>query len=1284
MEAGSSRPVDDAVLASLQPRLVGRWVNEADAPRDRVIDGTVVSADISGFTRLAESLVDDGPRLAAEMLIGTINQCFEPMIDEITDQGGDVLKFGGDAMFVLFDGPDHATRAAIAAHRMQASLLRTSTEIELDPPLSMTVGVASGPVRLVLAGIERRELVVDGPTVDLCLQLEADAEPGEVLVAPETAQQLPAGWLDDDDPEVTVLVGPSESTPADETRSRGGADAVPVGPVGPAIEPVDWSAVLSPELASAVAAYEGVGGELRVVTVAFIDLPTAELAPAAVAEAVTRVDQVCRRHGAALLGTDVARGGIKLLLAAGAPTAGDADEDAMLGAAVELVHDPDGPPMRAGINRGLVFVGFLGSPGCRTLTVMGDPTNLAARLLGKAELGAVAVSLPVLEAAGAHYPTTELPPLLVKGRLAPVTVHRLDGPAESTRGPDLGGPLIGRQAELGVLVDAVARVGRGAGSVVELVGEAGLGASRLLNAVVEDLPVGFLQLKVEGRLGGAVPYRAVRPLLRDLAGLDRAVPGAEPDDEAPELQGWVERTAPELAPWVPLMAPAFGVAMAPTDATEAVEPEFRQRRAQQAIVEALSASLTVPTVIVVEDAHRLDPASWRLCQAIGEVCAERPWLLIASTRPGGDVFGTGELVELGPMTVEQCRDLVAATGDLPSERCLAIARQSGGNPGFAVELARAEIEGLRGAGHDLSSIEALVTARIDRLGHDLRVLVRTAAVLGRRFSLPVLRAVLEADRPDGAATFESFVAALPRLQQLIDDEGTAGDGWYGFRAGAVHQVAYGGLSARRRRELHRLVALALEERVGDVGELAWHYEQAGDDLRCWEYSRLAAERDRKLGLMDQAAEHLSRAVTVADRVGPELVADDQLDAVLVELFNTYLAAKRNDEGLEVGQRALDRLDDTIERTRLLVNVCDVKAEVLGSFGEMAERLTDELDRHRQGAEAGGPLDHRAEDRAVLSGSLAFLHYRQDDLDRALAAADQAIADATAAETPAAATGALLIRQAVLADRGLPEQVEAAEELLATATAVGDLRALFAGHNNLGLDHQDAGRWDEARVHYGTAIDYAEQMGDTRRAMTALINRGALLVDQGRWDDARRELDEVRREATYHGSGWHAAWVKRELARLEIHAGRPGDGRPWLEQAAEWYREAELQSMVYEVDLLAMAADLAEGRSQEVLDAAPRLDPPDEVVSRLVGRPALMVGYALLQRAQVEPALEELSRAVAETEGVSPYGLARALTGRSEAERAAGRARSARRTEAEATAILESLGVETLPVIPLPR
>ncbi|MGH1489806.1 MAG: adenylate/guanylate cyclase domain-containing protein [Acidimicrobiales bacterium] len=1260
-------------MASLQPAIVRRWLATDDAARSQTVTGTVISADISGFTRLAEQLSGLGVRRAAEALNNTINRCFEPMIEELAARGGDVLKFGGDAIFALFEGPDSAPQACMAASAMMRVL--ETVDLGIDTTLSMSVGVAYGEVPLVLAGTSRRELIVRGSLVDECLRLESEAEPGEVLLSPATAAAVPDNWYSSPEPDVMALENLSTVELAPPTSALS----------TPSAETIDWTTVVGADLAAAVDAYADSAGEIRIVTTGFVNLPTKLLDDDTICAVVERAIDLCAVYGTTLLGTDVSPGGLKLLFSAGAPVAGDGDEDAMLTMTSELVLDPDAPPMRAGVNRGLVYVGFLGSARCRTLTVMGDPINLAARLLGKAEDRSVAVSQAVLDHARSQYQTTELAPVLVKGRLEPVTVHRLGAVNERSQQRGLSPRFVGRSRELQVLDSAVASARQGKGSAIELVGEAGVGVSRLVEQFLSTLPVGVLRFQLPARIATrSTPFRAVRSFLRSMAAIDD---DASAEQAGLQLAAWVERVGPEFAEHSALIAPAFGADLPLSEADESTLPEFRQLLVNESIVGLLARTLTVPAVVVAEDLQWVDPASRALLAALAGHCSDRPWVVVATRRPGGeslfadlidaDAGGDavdGLVVSLEPLSLGEVLSVVEEVGDLPDELRRQIAGRSGGNPLFAVELAAAAQSG-DAAGVGFESIEGLITARIDRLGHSARILIRTAAVFGEHFDTELLRELVDLlASVEEKPLITSDAPAPESLGDLID----IGDSTTTFRSAIVRDVAYEGLSVRRRRELHGLAAEVLEGRGADITELAWHHAMADNHEQCWIYSRRAGDRAAQLGLVNEATDHLSRAIAAVDQAAPSGFAPAQAFVeALVELFDIGVAAKRYSEALTAGERALELLTDRLDRIELLVRVAVTKAETDGSYPQQMAWLTREL-------EACGPGLDDAEARAWLGGTLAGLYYRFDTADRALAAADEALADARQAGQTRAVPPALLIRHAALNDQADPQRMAVGLELIAAAEDAGDIRILGAAHCNVGLDLQDGGDWSGAADHYNLGIKYADELGDGYRKLFPTINLAAMQVDQGRWDEARPILDEARRTAQHHRSGYTAAWAKSELGRLEVVAGRPTVGRPLLESALEWFTEAEIASDVFELRVLLLAADLAEGRSAPVLEGVEQIDPPDDVAKRLLGRLDTIAGYAYLQRGQPEEGLELLVKAVAVTDGPFLFGHALALVGRSEAEHFLGRARASRATRAFADEVLTSLGVVALPVIPLPR
>ncbi|MGB7818759.1 MAG: adenylate/guanylate cyclase domain-containing protein, partial [Ornithinibacter sp.] len=170
------------------------WDDEAPGALFRVVDGTLVFADVSGFTALTERMSRRG-RIGAEEIVETLNRVFGPMLDLAASRGGEMLKFGGDALLFLFTGPDHAEQACDAAVEMRVGLREAASQPTSVGrlPLSMSVGVHSGDIHLFLVGAPTRELLILGPAASATADAEKSAEAREIVVTAAAAARLSPG-----------------------------------------------------------------------------------------------------------------------------------------------------------------------------------------------------------------------------------------------------------------------------------------------------------------------------------------------------------------------------------------------------------------------------------------------------------------------------------------------------------------------------------------------------------------------------------------------------------------------------------------------------------------------------------------------------------------------------------------------------------------------------------------------------------------------------------------------------------------------------------------------------------------------------------------------------------------------------------------------------------------------------------------------------------------------------------------------------------------------------------
>jgi len=1178
------------------PRILLRHLVEDPEATCWTAEGSVVFVDISGFTKLSEKLAKVGKE-GAEQVTEAIEACFTDLLAVAYANDGSLIKFGGDALLLWFEDDDHVANACRSAVWMRRAL-RDVGRIEVPGShvqLRMSVGVHTGTYHFFHVGGSHRELVVAGPGWTGTAHMEHEADAGDILMSPEVAATLPTRCVGD-------AKGPGFLLKR-EPPGHHVAAAIPTYEVDPE--------AIANCLSTAVRTHVLAGGgtpEHRQISIAFIHFDGTDGAivtrgPAAVAAdlqvLLADTQAACDEFGVCFLATDADIDGGKLILTAGAPTITGNDEERMLFALRKIADVERAIPIRIGVNRGGVFAGDIGPWYRRTYTVMGDAVNLAARLMAAASPGEIYATAEVLEASGTRFATTELEPFMVKGKAKPVQAWAVGEVLGSrTRDASVKLPLIGRDEELAQLRAALAEARAGRGSLVEIVGEPGIGKTRLIEELHADQEAHVLVATAEA-FTSSTPYVIWRELLRDMLGV-----GWEADDRSVvrKLQEIIAARDPSLVPWLPLVAIPLDVDMPLTDEVAQLAEEFRQPKLHEVVGRFLALALDEETLIHVEDAHLMDGASTDLFVYLLGDLGERPWLWTLTRRDMDTGFVAPEherakMISLGPLAREDVLALVEAATEhaplLPHDVSL-VADRAGGNPQFGLDLVQVAATG----GALPESIEKAAMARIDALVPADRALVRRASVLGVSFSSRFIEEVMDDDAPPLDED------TWGRLGEFFVDDG---DEYFRFRRAVVRDAAYAGLPFRTRRTLHARVAERFEREFNveeSGGLLSLHYFLAGDNQRAWGYARAAGKRAADQYAQQEAARLYRRAIDAAQRLPgfDEVTLADLYESLTEALFGSGDFPGAAEACSSVYRH---RGKDRVGQGRALMKRANIEARL-----QTYSRTLWWITRTRSVlADSDAP-----EAKAIAASAAAYYAAILDRLGRtteSMGWAERAVEEAEASGSRQALAEAYDILDVVNLDLGRPSGTYW-DKAIAIFEEVGDLKEQMRLLVNRGVGLQAEGRFDDAMARYGQARQIAEQIGDAYVSALLKMNEAEVHGDRGEFDEAEELLRGSVRYLRAAGDTYMLASSMQYLGRVLGRVGKVEEALRVLNEAEEGFDAvgaapdaAEVRVLIAECQVLRQEPDAAMSQLDSISES--------DAAESSLGLLALRVrGYALAQ------------------------------------------------------------------------
>lgn len=879
----------------------------------------VLFADITGFTALTEQLATQGPE-GVETISHILNEYFTKMVETIHAHGGDVVKFAGDALLAVWrkdQQADAALQAAACALTLQQNLNQYSPAENISLRIRIGLGAGEAVIAFVGGMMQRWEFVVTGDPVIQASFAQTNARPGQVAISPEMREQLGNhAVLDGDGSTLLSLAAPAQKTDLRHLLQISAAQV-------PALQTYIPRAIVS-RLSAGQAAWMA---ELRRVTVLFIELPgfgqmhdqaTQQKGLSEAQSVLHALQEILYRYEGSANKISVDDKGVMLLAAMGLPPFSHSD-DPLRGvlAALDSVEKMKelGLLCRVGIATGRAFCGSIGSSERREYTMIGRVVNLAARLKAAASTDKTNLNIfcdtTTQEACAQHIRFESLPAVKVKGIDQPVPIF---SPLERLRGSvRSSGNLVGRMAEKAALAAPLTGLKTGKGQVLVLEGEAGMGKSRLVEDLLQSADRADVRILVGAgdAIEKSASYYPWRPIFRQLFGLEDALNGMEAGRQGMVsltsqqvdgiLASFAERL-PEMVDRAPLLEAVLPIALPDNHITRHMSGLVRAQDTQRLLIGLIEqVTRNSPTLLVLEDAHWLDSASWALVRAVAE---ELPniYLLIVN-RPMGDPLPSDyqqltqvpgvQFIRLQPMSVEDALSLVSMRLNvhaLPAEISDLIVEKAEGHPFFSEELAYAlrdahliKIENgectLNASMDEIESIipntvEGVITSRIDLLTPQQQLTLKVASVIGRVFALRVLREIhpIDSDRP----LLEEHLLRLQQLD-LTPLDTPSPDLAYIFKHIITQQVAYNLMLFAQRKQLHRNVAewheRAYHEELSPYYPLlAHHYTHAEDYVKATQYLAKAGEQALLKFANQEAVGFLSEALRLVSAEQPKTPA----------------------------------------------------------------------------------------------------------------------------------------------------------------------------------------------------------------------------------------------------------------------------------------------------------------------------------------------------------------------------------------------------------------------------
>ena len=1135
-----------SILASYLPRAVLDYVASLPTlpsePSAESFRAALLLIDITGFTQITSAAIRRGAA-GTEQLSRSLNTYLGQIADLITEHGGDIAKIVGDALIPIWPATDEdlatvTRRAAVCGLEIAQRL----GELEVEPNLrlSLKVGLCAGEIEAThVGGLDGKWLfLITGSGVAQLSIIEEVLQTGDVIASPQAWDLISDRFV-------------GQRLEAGHLRLTANRHEPSVRPLRPLSIPVEKEHsvrayvpdVLLSRLDAGQAAWLA---EFRRTTVVFANVlgigdVTADTLQ--LLQGITQQAQrVIGRYGGWLKEITMDDKGTTLVACFGVPPFTHDDDPARAvdtAVALQASLRDLGVTAGVGVATGPTFCGPVGNATRRDFAMLGGHVNLAARLMLASGGDAVLCDAPTHDTARGRRDFERLPAFVLKGMAGPTDVYRVATAAATS----VEHPMVDRTAERAAAGKAMEALAAGEGGIVTVEGEPGIGKSRLAYEWLRQAHEhGVTTLVGAGSdIDDSTPYHAWRPIFAALLGLDGI---KDPTTRKARLLDRLGGNDDSIR-LSPLLGPILSVDLPDNDSTAQMTGAVRGDNTRDLLSALIGeGAARGPLMLVIEDAHWLDSASWFL---LTQVRREVPSaLLLVTMRPTEEIPADPEGIlsvaptrlRLAPLSPQDAVTLAAertGAAELAGPVATLVRERAEGNPLFIEQLTYA----MRDAGrivvdHGLlrpaagaetldsapipDTVQRVITARLDHLSPGQAMTLKVASVIGPRFALRTLQDIYPL--PGEADRLLDHLQALTRLD-LVAPVTAAPEPTYEFRHKITQEVAYELMPPAQSKDLHRALAEWYERSYAEDlspfhAFLAYHWRKAGLPGQAVDHLEQAGLQALRTFANDEVIDFLEQAISLDGETSSEPNLSRQARWHL-QAGDAFVQLSRYREGrdhIEVGLRLMRRTAPASGWQQIVSLIAELVRQALRRAG-VIRRVRALTDAERDELVAVSRAYERLAEAAFYGGEPLL----------ALYCAIHILNVAEASESPPeiarglAGTGALL---------GLVPWPRVAESYVRRALAelgrVEDLTTHEIVGIVVGFYYVGVGTWEAAREQFRTVRKIARRLGDRRRVEDSLSNGMELETMQGSFAAGAQLADELittasaRNDRRFHAEG----------------------------------------------------------------------------------------------------------------------------------------------------------------------